>query len=266
MKITFSEKPHILTQALEKRKKTCMEKYNVDNITKIKATQKKADETRLKKYGYKRFFQNKKIQEQAEQNAHTNQAYSKRKETCLKKYGVDHHMKNEESKKKGFNTYENKTGYSHPMKNPETLKNIQDKYGKIGSVLGYSYNGLHFDSSWELAFYIWLTDNNKQFIFHPENYIEYIGDDGLLHNYYPDFLVEGIFYEIKGNQFFNEKEEPYNMYTQKYWWTKYNLIKKHKIVILREKDMKFYLEYIKKQYGKTYLKEFRNKKKGVISL
>jgi hypothetical protein len=29
----------------------------------------------------------------------------------------------------------------------------------------YKYNNIIFDSSWELAYYIWLNDNNIKFIY-----------------------------------------------------------------------------------------------------
>ncbi len=69
----------------------------------------------------------------------------------------------------------------NPAKNPDTSSAYNCK--------GYTYKGIHFDSSWELAYYIWLTDHNKQFIYHPKHYMDYM-DEGINRVYQPDFLVD----------------------------------------------------------------------------
>lgn len=122
---------------------------------------------------------------------------------------------------------------------------------------GYLFEGVHFDSSWELAYYIWLRDNGKSFIYHPDTPLEYWDSEGVLRNYYPDFLIEGEFVEIKGDHFFNEKGEPYNHYEKKFWWGKYNTLLREGIRIMRFREIKRYLKYVKEIYGKDYLKSFK---------
>jgi hypothetical protein len=253
IKMTYNKNPNKLNEAEEKRKKTCMEKYGVDNVAKDESIKEKTAETCIEKYGCKSIIGTKEVNELGQKAAHTKEAYDKRHETCIKKYGVDHHMKNNEILEKLKKTYENVTGFDHPMHNPEVKRKMIEKYGEIGRVKGYYFNGQHFDSSWELAFYIYLSDNKKQFIYHPQFTFSYTGDDGEVHLYLPDFLVEGQFYEIKGTQFFNEKGEPYNMYTHSYWWDKYNSLKKNNIKILLKDDIKKYLDYVKEEYGKHFL-------------
>ncbi len=241
----------------KKRKETCLDKYGVDNIAQSKKYNDKACSTKLDKYGYVGHFQSPNIQNKLQELAHNKESYAKREETCMKKYGEAHHMKNEEIKKKGFKTYKENTGYENPMNNPEVIQKIIDTYGRVGQVKGYFYNNIHFDSSWELSFYIWLMDNKKQFIYHPNFTFEYMGDDNKLHIYIPDFLVEGKFYEIKGTQFFNESGEPYNMYTKKFWWGKYHSIQKNNVIILKKEDMTLYLKYVSDTYGSDYLRQFK---------
>lgn len=127
------------------------------------------------------------------------------------------------------------------------------------SKKGYQYNGIHFDSSWELAYYIWLSDNGKAFIYHPPFYLEYTDDTAMCRQYQPDFLVEGKFIEIKGDQFFNEKGEPYNHYEKAFWWNKYNALLANGVEILRFEKIREYLRYIKKRYGKRYLQSFKKR-------
>ena len=158
--------------------------------------------------------------------------------------------KKKKVEKKKVDTYKKKTGYDHPQHNPDI----------VHSCKGYLYKGVHFDSSWELAYYIWLIDNSKKFIYHPCIFLEYVDEENKEHKYQPDFLVEGVFYEIKGDQFFDENGNPFNQYTKKCWARKYKALLENRITILREADMRKYLKYIKDTYGKNYLKQFRASK------
>ncbi len=81
----------------EKRRKTVLEKYGVDNIGKI--TRDKA------------------------------------KETTLKRYGVDNYTKTEEYKRKAQETSLRKYGTSHPMQNPEIKRKLQNRLEKIRDVI-----------------------------------------------------------------------------------------------------------------------------------
>jgi hypothetical protein len=262
MKKTYSENPEILQRALEKRKLTCKEVYGVDNPAKNEEIKEKEKATHLLHYGVEHPLQRREVLNKTGSRAHTPEARNQRKANAMKKYGVDHHMK-DPTFLEGFEASAlKKTGYRNPMHNPETIQKVIDTYGRIGSVKGYLYQGVHFDSSWELAFFIWLTDHNKQFIYHPSISLEYEGDDSKIHLYYPDFLVEGKFYELKGSQFFNEKNEPFNMYTQKFWWGKYKSLQENKVVILRQADVKEYLVYVTGKYGSGYLKQFKTKEKA----
>lgn len=143
---------------------------------------------------------------------------------------------------------------------------IVDKEFNSNRLKGYIYKGIKFDSSWELAFYIYLTDMKKSFIYHPPVYLEY--EDSQAHQKHvcwPDFLVEGQFYEIKGDQFFNEKNEPYNRYTKQYWWEKYKVLNDNNVKILRLEEIRKYLKYISTTYGKHYLKSFKVEKSSTTT-
>ena len=213
--------------ALSKRKETCVETYGYDAASKHPEVKKKGLDTNLERYGYVG-WQNKEEQEKAQKLAHSESAEEKRKKTSLENWGETHHFKNKEKLSKQWESYKDKTGYAHPAHNPEI----------IHSNKGYTFEGIHFDSSWELAYYIWLIDHKKSFIYHPEYSLEYFDEeDNKNHNYYPDFLVEGVFHEIKGDQFFNEIGEPYNKYGKCFWWAKYNALLKYNVKILKWNDI-----------------------------
>ena len=141
------------------------------------------------------------------------------------------------------------------MKNKENVnKSIHNKKSVLKSCK-YFFENTYFDSSWELAYYIFLRDSNKNFEYHPNVSIDYIEENGITHQYFPDFIVDGVFHEIKGNQFFNDKNEPFNIYRQEFWWDKYNALLDNGVVIIREKEILDILDFVKNRYGKNFIKE-----------
>jgi hypothetical protein len=209
----------------------------------------------------------------------------KRKNTLLKNYGVDSPLKSKEIKEKVF-TKEYSDLMSNILKEAFSKcsdevwkkrtkkfhKNLQEKYGegiinvsqiqeiKLKIRKSYRLNGVRkncyifdekiFDSSWELAYYIWLKDNNIEFEYHPDIFFEYTIQNKK-HHYFPDFKVGDNFVEIKGDAFLNEGK--WKMTDEKL-----NCIKQNTIMLTR-KEITPILYYIKNKYGKHYLKQFKQK-------
>lgn len=241
-------------KANEKRVQTCLAKYGTTNVAKVDKIKESFIKTNLERNGGMGFALCK-DQTEIQKKAHNELAYKRKKKTNNERLGVDWPAQSKAVRDKMEKTYLDKTGYRNSMQNPE------DRYKCISK--GYFYENTHFDSSWELAFYIWLKDNHREFLYHPKLTMDYIDDYGINRVYYPDFLVEGKFYEVKGDQFFDEKGEPFNQYTGEYWRNKYNLLIQNNVIILKMDDIKFYLKYIKDKYGKNYLKSFKDpNKKG----
>ena len=66
------------------------------------------------------------------------------------------------------------------------------------------YNGIRFDSGPEIAYYIWLSDNNIEFTYQPKVSFKYLAENGKEHLYIPDFQVGQDFVEIKGDQYLDK--------------------------------------------------------------
>lgn len=281
----------------EKKKKTCLEKYGNEYAigsekirNKINKTfeekfngntpfaseevQRKAYESDLKNHGGVFHSKTNKCKNKAKETCRdkygkeagglTEESFKKRKETNLKKYGVEETFASKNNKDKRKETMLEKYGVEYSMQDvnirKKVLKNRYDATGHMYPVMkGYRYDDKNFDSSYELAYYIWLRDNNKQFIYHPGIPLKYIGSDNKEHLYMPDFLVEGQFIEIKGDMFFNKDNEPWDPYKKDFWWEKYNSLKENNVKILRDSDLKPIFNYIKENYGKTFLKECKSK-------
>ena len=97
------------------------------------------------------------------------------------------------------------------------------------------FNGIHCDSSWELAFLIWIIEQGKtiQRVLSPRRYIF----EGKKKLYYPDFIVDGSVYEIKG-------------------WKTSQWEEKHKanpdVIVLGYEELKPMIEFAKTKYGSEF--------------
>ena len=68
------------------------------------------------------------------------------------------------------------------------------------------YKNIWCDSSWELAFVIYCLDHGKQIERNLKSWF-YTDNDGKIRKYYPDFLVNGELYEIKGPKRANDQHK-----------------------------------------------------------
>lgn len=266
--------------------------YYLDNPEKARTRKEKASDTLKKNYGVTNPSFSPVIKEKISKNLSKKweesgeEILKKRIDTNNKRFGYDYASQNPEITRKGLEVQRSRNngylGWEDPIKQKASEKaahteeannkRVQTMVKKFNSstvvqnlensnhLKGYIYKGIRFDSSWELALYIYLEDNNRQFIYHPGVYFEYEDEENFQkHTCWPDFLIEGQFYELKGDQFFNEKDEPFNKYTRKFWWGKYNALTRNNVKILRLEDIKTYLRYVNDKYGKTYLKSFKVK-------
>ena len=108
---------------------------------------------------------------------------------------------------------------------------------KSGRGRGGYYKGFWCDSTYELAFIIYCLDHNIKIERNTEYFLyEYKGKQ---RRYYPDFIIDGILYEIKG---FSNGQLPFKI--------KSVLEANKNYKILFPKDLKYVFDYIKKEYNK----------------
>lgn len=193
--------------------------------------------------------------------------------------------KDYEVRKQIASTKIEKYGDSAFNNRPKNNSTCITKYGITnggGSYLAHSkmhrkyyFNGQYFDSAPEIAYFIWLTDNQINFEYQPQQPFTY-AFNGKLYNYFVDFKVNKQYIEIKGDQFFNADDILFCPYRKKTWTdeqyakinerykAKHQCMLKNNIIILRSKEYNIFIEYIAQKYGKNYLKQFRvNKLKEV---
>ena len=176
----------------------------------------KGNDTKEAKYGYRGVNQEKSKKTKLERYGDPYYCdRSKAKATIIKKFGSWNNY-HDYWLKSVINTNRLKRGVDWWQQTPEwnnLLTNIfQDTYGvnrysqlpiwasEVKKL--YKYNGLAFDSLWELQYYIYCVNHNIDikrcdkvfyYIFNNKTYI-----------YHPDFEVNGELIEIKGDHFFKE--------------------------------------------------------------
>lgn len=229
----------------DKSKKTKIEKYGEDYVSKFAD---KGDKTKRKLYGddYGKKFWNKADETCRELygNDYREKLTKKSMETNRKNHGGLHNTQTKESQEKMKQTYFEHTGYYHPSQNPKTRRNHRTCY---------YYDDEEFDSSWELAYYIYLKDYNIPFEYHTIS-IPYVWNDKI-HYYKVDFKVYNRLVEIKGDHILVKNVFKDDGRSQ----AKYECMKENNVLILMETDIKPYLKYVKDKYGKNYMKSFRKK-------
>lgn len=242
------------------REKTCLKKYNAKNYAASIEGKEKIKHTNLEKYGVTCTLNTeeniKKKKETWIKNYNTDNPakntiiQDKIKQTCLEKYGTYNYSLSNEFKN-NIEKYQNKAKQTCLEKyGVENIVYLHDMHVKIHKK--YKYNNINFDSSWEIAYYIWLKDNNINFEYQPDIKLTYEFNNKI-YQYYPDFKIGEQLIEIKSDYLYKKMQK---INTKEN--AKYNCALNNNVNFLLEKDIKFYLNYINENYGKNYLKQFKN--------
>jgi hypothetical protein len=177
------------------------------------------------------------------------------KETNREKYGVDNYQKLEEVKK---NNSKRMSDFP-PMGNFEYVKKMiattLDRYGTFSTRVIHYYDNNYFDSSWELAYYIYLQNKKIPFLYKPTP-ISYTTKNGRKHIYHPDFFVNGRYIEIKGDHLIS-KEGILIDYSGMPLIEKTKCLSDNNVTILTGKDIAPILEYVTSTFGKNFIFEHR---------
>ena len=227
----------------QNRRQTFIEHYGADHNMKSKVGQKAYEDAIEKKYG--KGIRNISQAEEVKQ---------KKVKTCQKNFGVDYPQQSPSVQKKTQQTCLQKYGYEKAMQNPDIRRKAKSKY---------FYNRIFFDSKPELAYYIWLTDNDYAFEYHPSTAFTY-EHNGHICIYQPDFKVGNKFIEIKGDHFFKDDgtmQNPYDHSKDAIAEAKHQCMLKNNVKILRHKDYIVFIRYVKAAYGASFLQKCKIKSK-----
>lgn len=250
-----------------------MERYGVKNQSFRPEILEKIEKSNLEKYGTKAPAQNEFIKNKMYDTweaKYGNRQYFKSEDfknkstlTCLRHWGVDHPWKSKEGWSLAKEGFLKKYG----VENASQIKEFQDKKSKR-----YFYKNLYFDSSIELELYIYCEDYNIPFTYKPDA-LSYTYE-GKIHKYYPDFIINGRYVEVKGNILLDENNhliphpgEIKNLSKEDLEYQR-NLLKakeecmiNNNVYILKEKseDHLRIKDYIYNRYGNKYIASFKKK-------
>ena len=225
--------------AKEKRKQSFIEHYGVDHNMKSIEGLKAYEDSIERKYG-------KGIRNVSQIDA----VKQKKTKTCKAHLGVEYALQSEIGQKHFQETCIETYGVPYPMQNYEIRKKAKSKY---------FYDNEWFDSAPEIAFYIWLKDNKIEFEHEPSPGLTYVVDNKV-HTYFPDFKVDDMYFEIKGDQFFDNVGnliDPYDHIDKNVLREKQNCMISNNVIVLRQAEYCMFELYVKQTYGCKYLKQFK---------
>lgn len=224
-------------QAQEKIKATMIEHFNGKHYFQTDEFKEKANKTKIAKYGHANVGQ-------FGSEEHT--------KAMLTKYGVQTPMESDKIKTKLNENMIAKYGVNRYAKTLDFHK----KARKL-----YKYNNISFDSSWELALYIYAVDHNEEIIRCPTQFIYYYNNKK--HIYVPDFLYKNQLIEIKGDNWFDESGKmicAVDNTKNNLFYAKYLCGINNNVVFWKKDDIKFALNYcIIKYNNKKWYKQFIRK-------
>ncbi len=168
----------------DKSRKTLIEKYGVDNISKSEKIKEIKKQSFLNHYGYKNNFCNDSILKKAIEKSTSEEANTKRKNTCLKKYNSDYYL----STLKGKCLSDE---HKYKISNIVSSKEFQNKRFKT-MMINNSFNKSKFE---ELVYFELLKYTDK------ENVIRQY--KSTLYPWRCDFYIKSkdIYIEAQGSHF-----------------------------------------------------------------
>ena len=239
-------------------KNKMLEKYRVENCSQSPTIKQKKRDTCQKYFGVDWPLQ-------------SNENQAKAKATCMKNYGTEYYLQSKDAREKTIETIRNKYK-DDSLINISQVEEIKSKVYKTFLSNGYKYyycrtktyfyDNIYFDSGYELYYFIYLTLNNINFIYHPEKDIIEYNYGNTIHHYEPDFRVGKKLVELKGGHFIKEDGtwcDPYNPKNDDMAEAKHQIIIKNNVEVIT--DIKKYKDFVDSFYNqKDYIKQFKVKK------
>lgn len=281
-----SASPFSRKEVQEKAKKTTLEKYGVEYGLQSPEIRKKIIDTDLNKYGSKCTLTDPAISAKARKSTQehlgvdyalqSKEIYDRTQDTMKERYNTVHPLQVLEFLQKSKNTVMDHFGVDNSFKDPgvrEKAKQTKEErygdsnfnnrkqaketclkiYGCTHSIISkYNYFNNYFDSSWELAVWMYCKDHSIKIIRNPVIFKYYDSIAKEYHDYEVDFLIEGIgLVEIKGDQFFDENGNMINPYDHKFndlFEAKHQCAIQNGVHFWTNKDIQKYLDYCNLYY------------------
>lgn len=194
------DNPSKLEEIRERVKSTCMDRYGVENVFQDRVVKDKSVKTRLKKYGVEYCMQSKDLIEKAQQ-------------TCLSNHGVRFSMQSDGVREKAKKTMIERYGVDNISKNPHfALKAARSMLNSVVLKHWFSNEEIVCTASYERKIVEYFNANNIDYNWQVQVFLM---PDGR--TYRPDFYLpdEDLWVEIKG-YFRKDAQEKWEWFHSQY--------------------------------------------------
>ena len=249
----------------QKTKTTLLTKFGVEHQALAKAVREKTEKTNLERYGSKSTFKSESIKSKIKQTMLSRYGVEfalqssiireREKQTCQERYGTNYSFQAATVKEKIRKTNLKRYGVENVMQTPEqqarakacwASKSAEEKRQiRKKAAKKYFYEGENFDSSWELAVWIYAKDYNEEIEREPCSF-EYTLNEKK-HLYFPDFRYKGKLIEIKGEQLLGKDSTA----------AKLLCAKENGVDIWYSQDLQKYLNYMKAKEGYYWYRKYK---------
>ncbi len=215
---------------------TTKERYGAEHALQAKEIQQRMQQNNLLKFGSQQVFNSVVVQQ-------------KIKQTNLERYGAENPFASEQIKQK----IKTANLECYGVENPSQANCIKEKkketfYNNYGMFHApskrYVFDNVYFDSFPELCFYLYHFKNGYNIKREPVALDYYY--DGNIYKYYPDFSVDDVLYEIKGDHFLCEDgswQNPFDRDSTELMETKHQCAVKNNVKILYGDDYEKYINW-----------------------
>lgn len=253
--------------------KKWISKYNLPKKSN-EAHQANVERSNLETYGYKNVFQVPEFKDRKNNTWVENYgsienryivSFEKCKNTCKEKYGFECALQNEDVKNKARLTKLKLYGNPNFTNYEKASKTCLERYGFpnpwcLNTNKRYHYDNMWFDSTWELAMWIYAKDHNEDIEREPVVFTyEYNGKN---HHYTPDFRYKNSLIEIKAGWMLDENNNlkaAYKNHDQELLNKKQEIINDNNIIIYTDNNIKPFIDYVNETYSNDYLRSFEYK-------
>ena len=170
--------------------------------------------------------------------------WNKNKKNCYSKETLEKMSKSQIGKSSGIGSTIEKEKNRRKKISESMKKNPMSGGLRKGSGRGKKgwYKGYWCDSSWELAWVIYSLDHNIKFERNNTGFVYLY--KGKKRKYYPDFISNKIYFEIKGRRKYEEMDDIDKEKISQF---------KKELKVLYSKDIDPYLKYVKNKYGENFI-------------
>ena len=252
--------------------------------------------TNLKLHGYTNPLIQPEIHKKAVEKSKSPESKQKRQDTCnrlynaphnwsspmllertakkiYEKWGVDHISKVPELQQKAHENQRKKHNGKLAWNSPKQQETMLKRYGKLNPLIYYTYqyDNIFFDSSWELAVYIYFKDAGIILVREPVNLI-YYDENNKKCIYIPDFQLEDNRFEdnyrlieIKGDNLINKDGYLIDPKTKQICYAKTKCMWDNNVYLMSREECKPCIKYCQEKFNdKKWYKQFiyhKNKEK-----